>query len=45
MLLFLMLFKKIHMKLAGVVEKLGKGLTQGTYLSYHNELFSFERFN
>ena len=37
--LLLLLFKKLYMKRAGVVEKLGKSLTQGAFLSHLKDLF------
>ena len=38
--LLLLLSKKLHMKRAGVVGKLGESFTQGAFSSHHNELFS-----
>ena len=35
-LLLLLLSKKLHMKRARVVEKLGRSLTQGAFFSYHS---------
>ena len=37
-LLILLLSKKLHMKLVGVVGKLGESLTQGEFPSHHNEV-------
>ena len=39
-LLLLLLSKKLHMKRAGVVEKLSRSHRQGAFPPYHNELFS-----
>ena len=44
-LLLMLLSKKLHLKRAGVVEKLGRNLTQAAFPSHHNGLFSLEHFN
>ena len=38
-LLPLLLSKKLYIKRAGVVGKLGRSLTQGAFLSHYNKLF------